>query len=89
PKNLTSWTLLCFYLEETDPLRDSVTCTSTSERLEAQMEKSIERVIDVVAGDAVDGGGGFATKEVEGVYALAQCWNTLGIHGCRDCLKDA
>ncbi|WJX81280.1 hypothetical protein P8452_64182 [Trifolium repens] len=78
-----------FYSEETDPLRDSVTCTSTSERLEVQMEKSIEKVIDVVTGDAVNGGGGFAKKEVEGVYALAQCWNTLGIQGCRNCLKNA
>jgi hypothetical protein len=31
-------------------LRDSVSCTSTSERLEVQMEKSIEKVIDVVKG---------------------------------------
>jgi hypothetical protein len=53
------------------------------------MEKSIEKVVDVVAGDAVNGGGGFAKKEVEGVYALAQCWNTLGIQGCKDCLKNA
>ncbi|KAK2413691.1 cysteine-rich receptor protein kinase [Trifolium repens] len=78
-----------FYLEETDPLRDSFTCTSTSERLEVQMEKSVEKVIDVAVVDAVNGGGGFAKKEVDGVYALAQCWNTLGINGCRNCLKNA
>ncbi|RHN45125.1 putative non-specific serine/threonine protein kinase [Medicago truncatula] len=76
-----------FYSEETDPLRDKVICTS-SERLEVQMERSVERVVDVVAKDAGDGGG-FAVGEVEGVYALAQCWKTLGIDGCRDCLSNA
>ncbi|XP_058739425.1 cysteine-rich receptor-like protein kinase 42 [Vicia villosa] len=75
-----------FYSEETDPLRDTVNCTS-SERLEVQMEKSVARVVDVVAMDAARKG--FSVGEVDGVYALAQCWNSLGNNGCRDCLKNA
>lgn len=51
------------------------------------MEKSVARVIDVVAMDAARKG--FSVGEVDGVYALAQCWNTLGNNGCRDCLKNA
>jgi len=48
-------------------------------------------VVDVVAKDAggAGDGGGFSVGEVEGVYALVQCWKTLGIDECRDCLSNA
>ncbi|KAJ1412166.1 Serine-threonine/tyrosine-protein kinase, catalytic domain [Sesbania bispinosa] len=57
-----------FYSEDTDPLRDTVNCSSQK---------------------GVEGAGGFAVGDVEGVYALAQCWNTVGNDGCRDCLRKA
>lgn len=82
-----------FYSEDTDPFRDTVNCTSLfgfpvahSERL--KLEKSVGRVVDGVVRDAVVDGG-FGVGEFQGVYALAQCWNTLGTHGCRDCLMKA
>lgn len=81
-----------FYSEDTDPLMDTVNCTTQhglvvdeAERL--KLEKSVGKVIDRVALMAVAKGGGFAVGEVEGVYALAQCWNTVGTEGCRDCLR--
>ena len=54
-----------------------------------ELEKRVGRVVDTVALMAVTTGGGFAVGEVEGVYALAQCWNTVGSDGCRNCLRKA
>ncbi|CAJ1780903.1 unnamed protein product [Sphenostylis stenocarpa] len=83
-----------FYAEDTDPLRDTVNCTSQhgmavdeTERLE--LEERLERVVESVGNMAVAKGGSFAVGEVEGVYALAQCWNTVGSDGCRECLRKA
>ena len=33
--------------------------------------------------------GGFGTVEVDGVYALAQCWKSVLNEGCRECLQKA
>ncbi|QCE10854.1 cysteine-rich receptor-like protein kinase 42 [Vigna unguiculata] len=83
-----------FYAEVSDPLRDTVNCTSQhgtvvdeTERLE--LEESVGRVVETVTNKALAKGGGFAVGEVEGVYALAQCWNTIGSDGCRECLRKA
>ena len=43
----------------------------------------------LVRGKKVASAQGFGVGEVEGVYALAQCWNTLGSGGCRECLRKA
>lgn len=83
-----------FYAEVSDPLRDTLNCTSQhgtvvdkTERLE--LEESVGRVVESVTNRALAKGGGFAVGEVEGVYALAQCWNTIGSDGCRECLRKA
>ncbi|KAK7316472.1 hypothetical protein VNO77_35530 [Canavalia gladiata] len=83
-----------FYSEDTDPLRDTVNCTSQygsvvdeAERLE--FVNNVGKVVDNVVRIAVTEGGGFAVGEGEGVYALAQCWKTVGEKGCRDCLRKA
>jgi len=83
-----------FYGEVSDPWRDTVNCTSQhgtvvdeTERLE--LEESVGRVVESVTNRAVAKGGGFAVGEFEGVYALAQCWNTIGSDGCRECLRKA
>ncbi|OIV89271.1 hypothetical protein TanjilG_23764 [Lupinus angustifolius] len=80
-----------FYSEDIDPLRDTVNCTSqrgavVDEGNRLRLEKSVAEVVDRVAMIAVSGSG-FAVGEVEGVYALAQCWNSVGSEGCRDCLR--
>ncbi|KAE9605114.1 putative non-specific serine/threonine protein kinase [Lupinus albus] len=84
-----------FYSEHIDPLRDTVNCTSQhgamvdeAERL--RLEKSVAEVVDRVVMVAVGkkgSGGGFGVAEVEGVYAMAQCWNSVGSEGCRECLR--
>ncbi|XVE67891.1 hypothetical protein DITRI_Ditri09bG0024300 [Diplodiscus trichospermus] len=33
--------------------------------------------------------GGFGAVEVDGVYALAQCWKSVPAEGCRECLQKA
>ncbi|KAK7339547.1 hypothetical protein VNO77_20221 [Canavalia gladiata] len=83
-----------FFSEDTDPLRDTVNCTSLhgeplDETQRFELRRSVERVVDGVAIDAVAKVGGFAVGEFKGVYALAQCWNTVGSDGCRDCLRKA
>lgn len=35
------------------------------------------------------GGGGFGAVKVMGVYALAQCWDSVGRDGCDECLEKA
>ncbi|KAJ7974606.1 Cysteine-rich receptor-kinase-like protein [Quillaja saponaria] len=82
-----------FYSESTDTLRDTVNCSSNYgvvvdeiERLE--FVKNVGHVIDNVTRIAV-ANRGFAVVEVKGVYALAQCWKTIGVDGCRNCLKKA
>ncbi|KAF3444627.1 hypothetical protein FNV43_RR14320 [Rhamnella rubrinervis] len=81
-----------FYTESTDPSRDTVNCSSKnvlmdeSERL--GFVKNVRFVVGNVTRTAVKNGG-FGVGEVEGVYALAQCWKTVGTGGCRACLEKA
>jgi len=84
-----------FYTEDTDPLRDTVNCTTQyggvaggeAERL--VFGNSVGKVVDNVVRVAGNEGRGFAVGEGEGVYALAQCWKIVGAKGCGDCLKKA
>ncbi|XP_027358759.1 cysteine-rich receptor-like protein kinase 42 [Abrus precatorius] len=83
-----------FYSEDTDPLRDTVNCTSqygsvVSEAERLKLVESVGKVVDNVVRVAVTEGGGFAVGEGEGAYALAECWKTVGKKGCRECLKKA
>lgn len=50
--------------------------------------RNVKFVVGNVTTAAVKNGG-FGVGEVEGVYALAQCWKTLGTGGCRACLEKA
>lgn len=63
------------------------TVVDKTERL--KLEEGVGRVVETVTNRALAKGGGFAVGEVEGVYALAQCWNTIGSDGCRECLRKA
>ncbi|XP_027350792.1 cysteine-rich receptor-like protein kinase 42 isoform X2 [Abrus precatorius] len=73
-----------FYSESTDPSRDTVNCTS-----QVELQMSVGRLVDSVTALAVAKARGFAVGDVKGVYALAQCWNTVGSEGCRECLRKA
>ncbi|KAK7365179.1 hypothetical protein VNO80_14037 [Phaseolus coccineus] len=83
-----------FYTEDTDPLRDTVNCTTQYGVMAGEAERlvfgnSVGKVVENVVRVAVNEGRGFAVGEGEGVYALAQCWKTVRGKGCRDCLKKA
>ncbi|KAL2335717.1 hypothetical protein Fmac_016930 [Flemingia macrophylla] len=84
-----------FYTEDTDSLRDAVNCTSQNgavvgdEAKKLVFAESVGKVVESVVGEAMNEGGGFAVGHDEGVYALAQCWKSVGRKGCGHCLKKA
>lgn len=82
-----------FYQEATNPLIDTVNCSSkygveVNEVSKVEFVKNVGVLIENVTKAAV-GNKGFAVAEVKGVYALAQCWKTVGSDGCRECLEKA
>ncbi|PHT31756.1 hypothetical protein CQW23_28093 [Capsicum baccatum] len=52
------------------------------------IDASTENLIDKLTGTAVVNGG-YASMHLNGVYGLTQCWKTLSIKGCRECLDKA
>ncbi|XP_015879316.1 cysteine-rich receptor-like protein kinase 42 [Ziziphus jujuba] len=82
-----------FYKETTDTSRDTVNCSSKYAVLDdqsgkSQFVKNVKFVVNNVTSIALKNGG-FGVAEVKGVYALAQCWKTVGYVGCRACLEKA
>ncbi|GMY13329.1 cysteine-rich receptor-like protein kinase 42 isoform X2 [Fagus crenata] len=82
-----------FYKEATNPLIDTVNCSSKYDVVvdEVAKEEFLENVgfvIGNVTRGAV-GNKGFAVAEVKGVYALAQCWKSVRSDGCKECLEKA
>ncbi|KAK4846685.1 hypothetical protein QYF36_020834 [Acer negundo] len=82
-----------FYHESTSPLIDSVKCSSQNATVvsrNAFLESVGYAVGNVTRIAAAEGtGGGFGAVSVNGVYALAQCWESVGRDGCRECLEKA
>ncbi|XP_044466317.1 cysteine-rich receptor-like protein kinase 42 isoform X2 [Mangifera indica] len=84
-----------FYKEYVSPVLDNVTCSianvSVSDyRNENGFLTSVGYAVGNVTRTAVRAGsGGFGTAEVAGVYALAQCWESVGKYGCQKCLEKA
>lgn len=72
---------------------DTVNCSSTNgmvmdEVARIEFVKTVGFVIEQVTRAAV-ANGGFGLADRKGVYALAQCWNSVGSHGCTECLEKA
>ncbi|XP_031286597.1 cysteine-rich receptor-like protein kinase 42 [Pistacia vera] len=84
-----------FYKEYVSPALDNVTCSKENVSFanyenENEFLTSVGYAVGNVTRRAVrTGSGGFGTAEVEGVYALAQCWESVGQDGCRRCLEKA
>ncbi|KAJ0112843.1 hypothetical protein Patl1_02795 [Pistacia atlantica] len=84
-----------FYKEYVSPALDNVTCSKENVSFanyenENEFLTSVGYAVGNVTRRAVrTGSGGFGTAEVEGVYALAQCWESVGQDGCRRCLQKA
>ncbi|KAF8037036.1 hypothetical protein BT93_B0071 [Corymbia citriodora subsp. variegata] len=88
-----------FFNETVDAQHDMVKCANQSsvsadQQTRQQFAEKVDRVLRNVSAVAPKNKG-FAVFEEErtggvaGVYALAQCWNTLDEKGCRECLKNA
>lgn len=82
-----------FYKEATNRLIDTVNCSSkygvvVDEVAKEEFLENVGFVIGNVTRGAV-GNKGFAVAEVKGVYALAQCWKSVGSDGCKECLEKA
>lgn len=73
---------------------DTVQCTnanvSSSDDGNEKLEfvKSVGYAVADVTSKAVEKDG-FGVAEFKGVYALAQCWDSVGKEGCRECLEKA
>ncbi|XP_022152135.1 cysteine-rich receptor-like protein kinase 42 [Momordica charantia] len=82
-----------FYKESTDPIADSLNCTSgVGEIVDGTQRVGFVRNVGLSVGAvtrAAMADGGFGIGEVNGVYALAQCWGSVEPAGCRDCLDKA
>ncbi|KAG2714596.1 hypothetical protein I3760_03G034700 [Carya illinoinensis] len=82
-----------FYHEATNPLIDNVNCSSKNGMVvdrvaRFEFVKTVGFVIGNVTRAAV-ANKGFGLAEVDGVFALAQCWKSVGSEGCRECLEKA
>ncbi|KAL9254782.1 Cysteine-rich receptor-like protein [Drosera capensis] len=86
-----------FYEEYVDPVLDRANCTTGYGVVVHQVqefEKSVSMVVEKVTRIAL-ANGGFGVGSVlggggvEGVYAMAQCWRTVGGAGCKACLRKA
>ncbi|CAN4079215.1 unnamed protein product [Withania somnifera] len=81
-----------FFNETTDSALDKVNCSSSIGMANGQelatLNASAGNLIAKLTGKAV-ANGGYAAVHLNGVYGLAQCWKTVSIRGCRECLDKA
>ncbi|KAL3748217.1 hypothetical protein ACJRO7_009450 [Eucalyptus globulus] len=88
-----------FFNETVDLQHDMVKCANQSsvsagQQARQQFAAKVDRVLTNVSAVAPENKGFAVFGEarrggVAGVYALAQCWNTLDDKGCRECLANA
>ncbi|KAL3526076.1 hypothetical protein ACH5RR_014448 [Cinchona calisaya] len=80
-----------FFNESVDPIRDTFNCKSSAgvaNREAASFGRNVKELIENVSVAALMNGG-YAVRELNGVYGLAQCWKTLSKQGCKECLAKA
>ncbi|CAN1182849.1 Cysteine-rich receptor-like protein kinase 42 [Linum perenne] len=78
-----------FYRESVSPSLDNFTCKGGQAPQLIAFAASVRYAVANVTRKAVDGNGFFGVAEVGGVYALAQCWESVGRDGCSKCLAKA
>ncbi|KAJ9135349.1 hypothetical protein P3X46_032542 [Hevea brasiliensis] len=61
---------------------------SGDENGKLKFDSSVGYAVANVTSKAVENGG-FAVTGIDGVYALAQCWESVGKNGCVECLEKA
>ncbi|CAI9111494.1 OLC1v1011724C1 [Oldenlandia corymbosa var. corymbosa] len=83
-----------FFNESIDPNQDRLNCSSSvgvtaSDDEARSLNQSVKMLVGNLSSAAVMNGGYFAAKEMNGLYGLAQCWNSLSREGCKACLDEA
>ncbi|KAI3463021.1 hypothetical protein Pfo_019684 [Paulownia fortunei] len=81
-----------FFNESIDPVWDKVNCNSSigggASGVDLEFGKNVGELVDGVTASAVINGG-YAVRGIKGVFGLAECWNTVSMDGCRECLAKA
>ncbi|KDP45316.1 hypothetical protein JCGZ_09565 [Jatropha curcas] len=83
-----------FFKESVSFAFDAVNCSQENvSRLDDENEKvkfatSVGYALGNVSSKAIKNGG-FGVAGTDGVYALVQCWDSIGEDGCRKCLEKA
>ncbi|XWS40714.1 hypothetical protein CRYUN_Cryun17cG0019100 [Craigia yunnanensis] len=84
-----------FFQESVSSSLDNVSCNSNNVTVFGEDNKRVNffgRNVDYAVGNVTRialRNGGFGAVEVDGVYALAQCWKSVPAEGCRECLQKA
>ncbi|XVF58028.1 hypothetical protein PTKIN_Ptkin07bG0029400 [Pterospermum kingtungense] len=79
-----------FFQEPVSAAFDNVTCSSNNATLSglSLFGRNVDYAVGNVTSIALSNRG-FGTVGVNGVYALAQCWQSVLAEGCRQCLQKA
>ncbi|XP_022773677.1 cysteine-rich receptor-like protein kinase 42 [Durio zibethinus] len=84
-----------FFQESVSSSLDNVSCSSNNVMVFDEHNKMVnlfDRNVDYAVGNVTRialRNGGFGAVEVDGVYALAQCWKSVPAEGCSKCLQKA
>lgn len=76
-----------FFAESVDPTRDTNVCDRSQLGNNEEFSKRVASVVSNV--NTTAGEQGFAVDGDGGVFALAQCWETLDKPSCQRCLREA
>ncbi|KAL3624264.1 hypothetical protein CASFOL_033080 [Castilleja foliolosa] len=81
-----------FFNESVDAARDTVNCNSSvgapASGVDLEFEGYVGELVDNLTASAVVNDG-YAARGSNGVFGLAECWNTVSTEGCRACLAKA
>ncbi|XP_022739591.1 cysteine-rich receptor-like protein kinase 42 [Durio zibethinus] len=85
-----------FFQESVSSSLDNVSCSSNNITMSGEDNNKrvnlFGRNVDYAVGKVTRialRNGGFGVEQVDGVYALAQCWKSVPAEGCRQCLQKA
>ncbi|XP_030531007.1 cysteine-rich receptor-like protein kinase 42 [Rhodamnia argentea] len=82
-----------FFAEAVDPGYDSANCSSDRGLIDGPAREGFAATVGLAVGNATraagGGGRGFGVAEAGGVYAMAQCWDSISSEGCGVCLEKA
>ncbi|XVF14071.1 hypothetical protein REPUB_Repub09cG0025200 [Reevesia pubescens] len=85
-----------FFRESVSSSLDNVSCSTNNVTVlgedNAKRVSLFSRNVDYAVGNVTRialRNGGFGVVEVDGVYALAQCWQSVPVERCRQCLQKA